>query len=88
MLLVQRRHLHPYFSWNRTHRAMDRLLDESLTLPVERRVDHGRLPVDIYSTPEAIVVQANVPGAKPEDVTITIEGDTLTIKATIWVDWL
>jgi HSP20 family protein len=35
----------------------------------------------VYSTSEEFVVQANVPGAKPEDVSVTIEGDTLTIKA-------
>ena len=83
MVLVQRRHLYPHFRWNRANRAMNRLLRESLALPVERRLAHSRLPVDIYSTQEAFVVQSNVPGAKPEDVEITIEDDTLTIKATL-----
>ena len=62
---------------------MNRLLRDSLTLPAERRVEHSRLPVDIYSTEEAFIVQSNVPGSNPEDVEITIEGDTLTIKATL-----
>ena len=31
-------------------------------------------------TADEIVIVANVPGVKPEDVEITIEGDSLTIK--------
>jgi HSP20 family protein len=36
--------------------------------------------VDVYETEDAVVVEAPVPGLKPEDVDITISGDTLTIK--------
>jgi HSP20 family protein len=38
------------------------------------------LPLDIYSTADEIVIQASVPGLEPEDIEITIEGDTLSIK--------
>jgi HSP20 family protein len=34
----------------------------------------------MYQTPQAVVVKATVPGVKPEDMEITITGDTLTIK--------
>jgi HSP20 family protein len=34
----------------------------------------------VYSTEEEIVIQAAVPGLAPEEVEITIEGDTLTIQ--------
>lgn len=40
----------------------------------------ARLPIDAYSTDNEIVVKAAVPGVKPEDVEITVEGDNLTIK--------
>jgi len=66
--------------------AMDRLFEESLVRP---RVEWGRvgapeqplrLPVDVYTTPEEIVVSASLPGLLPEEVDISIEGDTLTIR--------
>lgn len=67
--------------------AMDRLLEESFVGPFwdfrNGRRDGGRawrLPVDVYTTAENIVVTAAVPGVKPEDVDVTIEGDTVTIK--------
>ncbi len=66
--------------------AMDRLFEESFVGPMwgfTRSTDGGRawrLPVDVYSTPDEIVVTAAVPGVKPENVEISIEGDTVTIK--------
>jgi HSP20 family protein len=63
--------------------AMDRLFEDSY-VPSRRGDQAGerlyRLPLDAYVTPDEIVVMANVPGVKPEDVEITLEGDTLTIK--------
>lgn len=65
--------------------AMDRLFEESLVRPEwgeppERAV---RLPLDAYSTEDEIVILASLPGVRPEDVEITIEGDTLSIKGEI-----
>ena len=63
--------------------AMDRLFDDTW-VPTRRRVQERervyKLPLDAYVTPEEIVVVANMPGIKPEDVEITLEGDTLTLK--------
>jgi HSP20 family protein len=39
-----------------------------------------RLPIEAYATDHEIVVRAAVPGLKPEEVEITIEGDTLTLR--------
>lgn len=63
--------------------AMDRLFDEAwgrrgLGWRRGERVD--LLPVDVYTTADEVVVQASVPGVDPNDVEITIEGETLTIK--------
>lgn len=62
--------------------VMDRLVEESFVRPswVGERERATRLPVDVYSTPEELVVIASVPGADPEDVDISIEGDNLHIK--------
>lgn len=43
----------------------------------------ARLPVDAYSTENEIIVTAPIPGAKPEDVEITVEGETLTIRGEV-----
>jgi len=63
--------------------AMDRLFEDTWA-PSRRRVTDRerayRLPLDAYVTPDEIVIVANMPGVKPENVEITLEGDTLTIK--------
>ncbi len=63
--------------------AMDRMFDENWRRWGEgyRRGERVHyLPLDVYTTPEELVVQASMPGIDPEAVEITIEGDTLTIK--------
>jgi len=56
--------------------AMDRMMEEAWARTAPREY---RLPIDVYSTPSEIVLMANVPGLKPEDVNITLEGDTLAL---------
>ncbi len=62
--------------------AMDRLLEESFVRPSRLWFDGGReeLPIDMYQTANDVVVKASLPGFKPEEVDISIAGDTLTIK--------
>lgn len=63
--------------------AMDRLFEDTFIPARQREAAEERvyrLPLDAYVTPNEIVVLASMPGVKPEDVEITIEGDTLTIK--------
>ena len=64
--------------------AMDRLMEDGYNnrrQATENRDRRYRLPIDAYVTPDEIVVMANMPGIKPEDVEILLEGDTLTIRA-------
>ena len=63
--------------------AMDRLFDDSF---VRGRAIGGfdsasTLPLDITNATDALVVDAALPGIKPEDVEITVEDGTLTIRA-------
>jgi HSP20 family protein len=44
------------------------------------RLGERELPVDVYQTANEVVVKASIPGLKPEEVDISITGDTLTIK--------
>jgi HSP20 family protein len=61
--------------------AMDRMFEEASTRLMPSRVEREvRLPLDVYTTPSEIVLTANVPGLKPEEVEITLEGDTLSIR--------
>jgi HSP20 family protein len=63
--------------------AMDRLVEDSWQRrnPDWRREQRvAALPLDVYSTADELVIQASVPGLTPDDVEITIEGETLTIK--------
>ena len=43
---------------------------------------HGprTLPIDLHETPDDFLISASVPGVKPEDLDITVTGDTLQIK--------
>lgn len=65
--------------------AMDRLFEDSY---VRSRgggagsADEQPLALDIYTTSDALVVEAALPGVKPDDVDISVLGDTLTISAT------
>jgi len=60
--------------------AMDHLLEESLAEKGIRGNNEGRLPIDVYTTPSEIVIQAAIPGVPPEEVSVTIESETLTIR--------
>ena len=44
------------------------------------------IPVDIVRDGDNVSVQASLPGVKPEDIDVTIEGGVLTIKADTKVD--
>jgi HSP20 family protein len=63
--------------------AMDRLFEDSVVGPRPWRSGwpgNGNPALDISSGADALVVEAALPGVKPEDVDITVEGDTLTIS--------
>ncbi len=63
--------------------AMDRLFDDTMYRPFTgiAGTEYARLPLDVRTTPDALLVEASLPGSKPEDVDITVENGTLTIKA-------
>jgi len=42
--------------------------------------DSGNLALDVRTTKDALLVEAALPGVKPEDVDITIENGTLAIR--------
>ena len=69
-------------------RAMDRLSDDSFvrTHPRPRAwaftmASGGGLPIDVKTSSDSFVVEAALPGVKPDAVQITVEDRTLTIRA-------
>lgn len=62
--------------------AMDRLFEDSFVGPRRRewlRAAEATLAVDMYQTDDAAVIKTSVPGVKPDDMDITISGNTMTI---------
>lgn len=64
--------------------AMDQLFEDSFVRPSEGQLERTerrfRLPLDVYTTPEEIVIIASLPGLTPDEVDVTIDDDRLTIR--------
>jgi len=63
--------------------AMNALFQESFVRPGGGPVQNGfaALPLDVCESENDFVIKAALPGVKPDDVQITVHGDTLTIRA-------
>lgn len=73
----------PFGEITQMRRAMDRLFDEGFPRPWRLLGWEGTealLPLDVYETEDELVVKAALPGIKPEDVDVSITGETLSIK--------
>jgi len=63
--------------------AMDRLLGESFIRPwLGRGTFFGgeAFALDMYETDDNVIVEAPLPGVKPEEIDIQVSGNVLTIK--------
>jgi HSP20 family protein len=63
--------------------VVDRMFDEMLTRPrtwLASEFEPTLPPLDMHGTAESVIVEASLPGVKPDDVDVSIEGDTLTIR--------
>jgi HSP20 family protein len=62
--------------------AMNQLLEESFVRPAQGRSGQpGYVPaLDLSETEDGYLVEAAVPGLKPEDLEITVENNVLTIR--------
>ena len=67
---------------DRMRRVIDRMMDEPWFRPMSwLRDDTTTLPrMDVYSTEDAHFVDVALPGVKPHDVKVTLEGDKLTVR--------
>ncbi len=61
--------------------AMNRLLEDSFVGLGRLDVFGRTFPVDIREMPEEYVIEAALPGFRPDELTVTATYDTLTIRA-------
>ncbi|MDB5352231.1 MAG: hspA 2 [Planctomycetota bacterium] len=63
--------------------AMNTLLQESFVRPGNAPAKPNAVPllIDVSESEDAYTVKASLPGVKPDDVQITVQGDTLMIRA-------
>jgi HSP20 family protein len=68
----------------RVHQEIERLLDN--LVPEFTGWEHGfpdstwQPKVDIYESADALLVKADLPGVKKEDLTVTVQGNLLSLK--------
>jgi HSP20 family protein len=60
--------------------AMDQLFDDAFTSPRGGRGVSIVPAVDVYQTADDVVVKANLPGLKADDVQISVTSDVLTLR--------
>ena len=65
--------------------AMDRWLQQSIsgTGQLLSTIRPESIPLDVVERDEAFEVRAAVPGVKPEDVEVTVQGERLTVRAEV-----
>lgn len=60
--------------------AVNSLLQESFVRSGGERAVGPFLPLDVLENDNEFVVKASLPGVRPEDVQITVHGDTVSIR--------
>jgi HSP20 family protein len=62
--------------------AMNALFQDSFVRPANAPAQsaYAALPLDVCETEHEFVIKAALPGVNPDDVEITVHGDTLTIR--------
>ena len=73
----------PFSELMSLRQAMDRLFEDSFVRPsrgLAALAEVAAPALNVYQTPTEVVLKAALSGLKPEDVSIDITGETLTIK--------
>ena len=61
--------------------AMERMFEERSLRPAMAFWGPESLAVDMWETDDSVVIRTAIPGLKPEDIDLSVTGDTLTIRA-------
>ena len=60
--------------------AMDRLFDDAFTRPISMSGGSVVPALDLYQTPNEVVVKAALPGLKADDVQLSVTDNVLTLR--------
>lgn len=71
----------PYQEFNNFRDSVNRMWDNNFGMISPGSQQNGIFPVDMKDTPEAILLQAEIPGMKKEDICLSYRDNILTIKA-------
>jgi HSP20 family protein len=61
--------------------AMERLFEERSLRPSVPFWGPESLAIDMWETDENVVIKTSIPGLKPEEIDISVTGDSLSIRA-------
>jgi HSP20 family protein len=59
---------------------MGRIFDDFFSRSPISYEGYGTMELDMMQTEDDVVVKASMPGVKPDDIDISVSGDTLTIR--------
>ena len=71
----------PFRDLRNMEETMNRLWRGFGTATTREGAEDWNIAIDVVQKPEEIVVNASLPGVKPEDIDVTIEDNVLTLKA-------
>ena len=73
----------PFAGITSTRRLIDRVFDDTFFRPYRlgsSQLDGTYLPLDVAQTRDEVVIKASLPGLKPPDVQVSLDGNVLTIR--------
>jgi HSP20 family protein len=70
----------PWTAFGELRQEMDELFERFGVLPSALAGRHLTPSVNLYETEEAYILTAEVPGVAPEDLSISLEGSTVTLS--------
>jgi HSP20 family protein len=76
----------PFHEMQSFREAMERFMQDGIMRPASNFIPGmrgGTIPVDVIERDEAYVVRAALPGVRPEDASVTLQGHVLTIRGEI-----
>lgn len=71
---------HPLSLWNMDFDMVDPLLEAAMKDSPWRSKKARNMPIDVVEESDGYHIKADVPGMKKEDITIDVDGDTLTLS--------
>ena len=68
------------------HDQVDRLFEDFFSRSPISYEGYGVVNMDMMQTDDEVIIEASIPGIKPDDINISVTGDTLTIRGEIKSD--